>query len=83
MARCIQLNRDCANICATASQFMPRDSEYSKRFALSVQMYMTNVLRNVKNILIWNTANYAPTHVEDALTNVVKWLANDTTTLFF
>ena len=31
MARCIQLNRDCANICSIASQFMSRDSEYSKK----------------------------------------------------
>lgn len=31
MTRCIQLNRDCADICETASQFMSRDSEYSKK----------------------------------------------------
>jgi Domain of Unknown Function (DUF326) len=31
MASCAQLNRDCANICWTASQFMSRDSEYSKQ----------------------------------------------------
>ena len=31
MTRCIQLNRDCANMCMTASQFMSRDSEHSKK----------------------------------------------------
>ena len=31
MARCIQLNRDCATICTTASQFMSRDSEHSEK----------------------------------------------------
>ena len=31
MASCVQINRDCANICWTASQFMSRDSQYSKQ----------------------------------------------------
>ena len=31
MASCVQINRDCANICWTASQFMSRDSEYVKQ----------------------------------------------------
>ena len=31
MASCAQLNRDCANICWAASQFMSRDGEYVKR----------------------------------------------------
>ena len=30
LTRCIQLNRDCANICLTASQLMSRDSDYGK-----------------------------------------------------
>ncbi|HEX7208319.1 MAG TPA: four-helix bundle copper-binding protein [Nitrososphaeraceae archaeon] len=29
MASCVQINRDCANICWTASQFMSRDSKYA------------------------------------------------------
>ena len=31
MASCVQINRDCANICWTASQFMSRDNQYSKQ----------------------------------------------------
>jgi hypothetical protein len=31
------------------------------------------VLKNVKNIPTWNTANCVLKHVEDALKNVVKW----------
>lgn len=31
LARCIQLDRDCATICWTASQFMSRDSEFVKQ----------------------------------------------------
>ena len=34
LTRCIQLNRDCANICTTASQFMSRNSEYSKKICI-------------------------------------------------
>jgi hypothetical protein len=33
-----------------------------------------NVVRNVKNIPRWNTADYVLRHVEDALKNVIKWL---------
>src|SRR5215204_5559747 len=31
MTSCVQINRDCANICWTASQFMSRDSEHVKQ----------------------------------------------------
>ena len=31
MVSCVQINRDCASICWTASQFMSRDSEYAKQ----------------------------------------------------
>ncbi|WP_428864442.1 four-helix bundle copper-binding protein [Clostridium sediminicola] len=31
MTRCIKLDRDCANICVLAAQFMGRDSEFSKQ----------------------------------------------------
>lgn len=30
LARCIQLNRDCADICTLAGPYMSRDSEFSK-----------------------------------------------------
>jgi len=30
LAQCIQLNRDCADICAFATQIMARDSKFSK-----------------------------------------------------
>jgi hypothetical protein len=30
LARCIQLDRDCADICAVAGRYMSRDSEYAK-----------------------------------------------------
>lgn len=31
MVRCIQLDRDCANICLTAASFMSRDSDFSRQ----------------------------------------------------
>lgn len=31
LTRCIQSNRDCANICLTAVAFMSRDSDYAKQ----------------------------------------------------
>ena len=31
MAACIQINRDCANICWASSQFMSRASKYAKQ----------------------------------------------------
>jgi len=31
MVKCIQLDRDCANICLTAAAFMSRESEYAKQ----------------------------------------------------
>jgi hypothetical protein len=31
LSRCIQLDRDCASVCWTASQLMSRDSEYVKQ----------------------------------------------------
>ena len=31
LERCVQLDRDCATICWTASQFMSRDREYVKQ----------------------------------------------------
>jgi hypothetical protein len=31
LERCIQLDRDCATVCWTASQLMSRDSEYAKQ----------------------------------------------------
>jgi hypothetical protein len=31
LSRCIQLDRDCATVCWTASQLMSRDSEYVKQ----------------------------------------------------
>ena len=34
LSRCIQLDRDCANICAMASGFMSRDSEYVKQICI-------------------------------------------------
>jgi ABC-type proline/glycine betaine transport system permease subunit len=33
-----------------------------------------HVLRNVKNISIWNIVNYVHKHVEDVQKNVVRWL---------
>jgi uncharacterized protein DUF326 len=49
-----KINRDCANICRTASQFMSRDSQYSKQYAMFVPIFVKHVLRNVNNTLIWN-----------------------------
>jgi hypothetical protein len=44
----------------------------SKSAAL-VLNYVMHVLKSVKNISKWNTANYAYKHVESAPKNVVKW----------
>ncbi|HEY6882567.1 MAG TPA: hypothetical protein VI278_00845, partial [Nitrososphaeraceae archaeon] len=43
-----------------------------KRFALFVQISAMNVLKNVKNIPTWNTADCVLRHVEDVLKNVIK-----------
>lgn len=40
LERCIQLNRDCATICYTASAFMSRDSQYAKEiFRICADIY--------------------------------------------
>jgi hypothetical protein len=53
---------------------MSRDSGYSKKICATVLMSVMSVLKNVKNIPIWNTANCVLKHAEDVLKNVVKWL---------
>ena len=72
LEKCIQLDRDCATICWTASQFMVRDSEMSRKSATYVLNYVRHALENAKSISIWNIANYVRKHVEDVQRNVAK-----------
>jgi ferredoxin len=49
LSRCIQLDRDCASLCWTASQLMSRVSEYAKqnKSTISVRNRVMPVLKNV------------------------------------
>ena len=49
LSRCIQLDRDCASLCWTASQLMSRVSKYAKqnKSAISVRNRVMPVLKNV------------------------------------
>ena len=72
MARCIQLCHECSTICSTASQFMSSDSDYVKKPATCVLIFVMGALQNAKNInSIWNTVSFVLKHVENALRNVV------------
>lgn len=46
--KCMQLLRDCADICSFASQYMSRNSQFAKDLCgvKSAQMYVLNVLRS-------------------------------------
>ena len=72
MVSCVQINRDCANICWTASQFMSRDSKYAKQNATFVLIFVKHVLKNVKDIQIWTIVKGSHRHVEDVHKNVAK-----------
>ena len=79
LERCIQLDRDCATICWTASQFMSRYSEnMSMKYVIHVLNYVTHALKSVKNINTWNTANCVHKHVGHVLRNVVIWRGKPT-----
>ncbi len=69
MASCVQINRDCANICWTASQGI---ASIQNKYAMFVQIFAKRVLRNVNDILIWTIVKNAHRHVEDVPKNVVK-----------
>ena len=72
MARCIQLCHECSTICSTASQFMSSDSDYVKKPATCVLIFVMDVLQNAKNINnIWNTVCFVLKHVENVQRNVV------------
>lgn len=71
LQRCIQLDRDCATVCWTASQLMSRDSKFVKQIVLLVLSYVMPALKSVRNIHIWNTANCVHKHVESVPRNVV------------
>src|ERR671915_1011746 len=57
LERCIQLDRDCATVCWTASQLMSRDSEFVKQICNTCASYAMLVLKSVRNINIWNIVN--------------------------
>ena len=71
MASCVQINRDCANICWTASQFMSRDSQYTKQIC-NVCADICEACANVNDTLIWTIVKNVHRYVEDVPKNVVK-----------
>lgn len=71
LERCIQLNRDCATVCCTASQLMSGDSEFVKQICIACAKLYDAWAKSVRNINGWNTANCAHKHVESVLRNVV------------
>jgi|SRR5215216_6462545 hypothetical protein len=75
LERCIQLDRDCATICWTASQFMSRDSEYVKEICNTcAKLCVTHALKSVKNMQdTWSIANSALKSVVNALKSIVEW----------
>lgn len=74
LSRCIQLDRDCATICWTASTYGQRQRICVwNKSAISVRSYVMPVPKNVRDINIWNTVNCAHRRVESAPKNVIKW----------
>ncbi len=71
LERCIQLDRDCATVCWTASQLMSRDSEFVKQICIACAELYDVCAKSGRNINVWNTANCAHKHVESVLRNVV------------
>jgi len=60
LERCIQLDRDCAIICWTASQFMSRDREYVKQICNTC----TNICdAHAEECEKHSTVNYVHKHV--------------------
>jgi hypothetical protein len=70
MSKCIQLCRDCTNICVTASQFMSRGSEHAKQLCNICAVLCDDCGAECEKIRPWNTVNNVLKHVENALQNV-------------
>jgi hypothetical protein len=73
MINCAQTNRACASVCWTSAQLMSMDSEFAKKFAIFVLMFVTHVLKNVKDIQIWIIVNNVLKPVENVLKNAEQW----------
>jgi len=58
MARCIELDRDCADMCALAARLMSRQSELAKSFVHCVQKFAGPAVKSVPSIR-WITAKNA------------------------
>jgi hypothetical protein len=71
LERCIQLDRDYATVCWTASQLMSGDSELVKHVCIACAELCDACAKSVRNINVWNTANCAHKHVESVLRNIV------------
>ena len=69
-----RLNRDCANICVTASQFMSRDSEYSKKICAICTDICDACVQECEKYTDMEHSNCVLRRVEDVLKNVGKWL---------
>lgn len=58
MARCIELDRDCADICALAARLMSRQSELAKEFCALCAKFAEPAVKSVPSIR-WITAKSA------------------------
>ncbi len=77
LSRCIQLCRDAANICWTASRSMSADSDYIKMCARYVPMSVMHAQKNVASMLaIWNIVDCVLKLVQHVRLNAEKWLNN-------
>ena len=72
MARCIQLDMECATICYASAQLMSLGSEWQKLFVKYVQIFAGNAMKNavnIKPIIARNVQEF----VKCVRKNVRKW----------
>ncbi len=71
MAKCIQLEMECAAVCYVAAQLMSLGSEKAKELAVYVQTYATSATMNVASIK-QNIARNVGRHVKYVRKNAEK-----------
>jgi len=74
LKKCIQLNLECVAICQAAANILSLDGKFSKDIANFVWKCATLVLKNVKNMLLWewSIVENVPKLVENVLKLVKK-----------
>ena len=72
MVRCIELDRDCADMCRLAVQLMSRGSAYAARFCARWQRFVRRVVMNVPSTKR-SIVSSAPRSVMRAHKNAGTW----------